>query len=155
MENLAALTPERIGDFLRGNAEIEFSGQDRAERYAWMQAVLVEQRYFSLGKKHRVEMCPRSRNEGLLQIADKQAARMATADRSGVCEIALHFPGPVLRASIRKRLNTLPTFVGDQRFVRARVRPVVQIEIAGVQPAAPRVTRLTAERALREFPGPR
>lgn len=53
MENLAALTPERIADFLRGSAEIEFTGQNRAERYAWMQAVLVEQRYFSLSKKHR------------------------------------------------------------------------------------------------------
>ena len=53
MENLAALTPERIAGFLSGSAEIEFTGQSRAERYAWIQAVLAQQRYFSLSKKHR------------------------------------------------------------------------------------------------------
>jgi transposase InsO family protein len=53
MENLAALTPERITDFLSGSAEIEFTGQSRAERYAWIEAVMTQQQYFSLSKKHR------------------------------------------------------------------------------------------------------
>ena len=53
MENLEALTPEGIADFLRGSAEVEFSGQSRAERYAWLQTALIQQRYFSLSKKQR------------------------------------------------------------------------------------------------------
>ena len=53
MENLEALTPERIADFLSGSVEIQFTGQRRAERYAWIQAVLTQQQYFSLSKKQR------------------------------------------------------------------------------------------------------
>ena len=53
MENLEALNPERMTEFLSGSAGIDFTGQSRAEKYAWVQSALVEQRYFSLGKKHR------------------------------------------------------------------------------------------------------
>jgi hypothetical protein len=53
MENVQALTPERITDFLSGSAEIEFTGQNRTERYAWVQATLTQQQYFSLTKKYR------------------------------------------------------------------------------------------------------
>lgn len=53
MENLGVLTPQGMADFLSGSAEIEFTGQSRAERYAWMQAVLSQQQYFSLSKKDR------------------------------------------------------------------------------------------------------
>lgn len=53
MENLEALTPERMTEFLSGSAGIDFTGQTRAERYAWVQATLAEQRYFSLEKKQR------------------------------------------------------------------------------------------------------
>jgi transposase InsO family protein len=53
MENVGALTPEQIDDFLRGTAEVEFSGQTRGERYAWIQASLVGQQYFSLSKNER------------------------------------------------------------------------------------------------------
>ena len=70
----------------------------------------------------------------LLQLADKQAAAVAAVDQSGIREIMLHFPRLVLGASIQQLLNTLPTFAGDQRLVRARVRASIPIEIAGVQP---------------------
>lgn len=53
MENLEVLTPDGIADFLRGSAEIEFSGQSRTDRYNWVQTALIEQRYFSLSKKRR------------------------------------------------------------------------------------------------------
>jgi transposase InsO family protein len=53
MENVQDLTPDRIAAFLDGSAGIEFTGQSRAERYAWVQATLIEQRYFSLTKKQR------------------------------------------------------------------------------------------------------
>ena len=53
MENVGTLSPEGINDFLRGSAEIELTGQSRAERYAWLQATLIEQQYFSLSKKQR------------------------------------------------------------------------------------------------------
>ena len=53
MENLEALSPEQITDFLSGTAGVDFTGQTRAERYAWVQATLAEQEYFSLGKQQR------------------------------------------------------------------------------------------------------
>lgn len=53
MENTEALAPEQIGAFLAGSAGIDFSGQSREQRYAWVQSTLIEQRYFSLGKKER------------------------------------------------------------------------------------------------------
>jgi hypothetical protein len=53
MENIQALSSERITDFLNGSAEIEFTGQNRIERYAWVQATLTAQQYFSLTKKQR------------------------------------------------------------------------------------------------------
>jgi hypothetical protein len=53
MENLEALTAERITEFLSGSAGIDFTGQSRTEKYAWVQTALTEQRYFSLSKKQR------------------------------------------------------------------------------------------------------
>src|SRR5260370_10944892 len=53
MEKLEALTPVGIAELLSGSAGIDFSGQSRTERYTWLQSTLVEQRYFSLGKKQR------------------------------------------------------------------------------------------------------
>jgi transposase InsO family protein len=53
MENIEGLTPEGMEDFLDGSAGIDFTGQTRAERYAWIQKTLVEQQYFSLAKKQR------------------------------------------------------------------------------------------------------
>ena len=53
MDNLEALTPERMTEFLSGTAGIDFTGQSRVEKYMWMQAMLAEQQYFSLGKKER------------------------------------------------------------------------------------------------------
>ena len=58
---------------------------------------------------------------------------MAAVDQSGIREVVLHFPGPVLGARIQQHLNALPTFAGDQRLVGARVHPAVPIEVAGVQ----------------------
>jgi len=53
MENVEALPPGRIEDFLCGSAGIDFTGQTRTERYAWIQTTLVEQQYFSLPRKQR------------------------------------------------------------------------------------------------------
>jgi hypothetical protein len=53
MENLETLIPARMTEFLSGSAEIDFSGQSRTEKYAWVQSTLIEQKYFSLGKKQR------------------------------------------------------------------------------------------------------
>src|SRR5664279_2846697 len=53
MENMETLTPERIADFLNGSATIEFTGQNRVERYAWIETTLMQQEYFSLTRKQR------------------------------------------------------------------------------------------------------
>jgi transposase InsO family protein len=53
MNNVGALTPDRITEFLGGSAGVEFTGQSRIERYAWIEATLIQQQYFSLSKKQR------------------------------------------------------------------------------------------------------
>ena len=53
MENAEALTREQIQAFLKGSEAIEFSSQNRAELYGWVQQVLVAQEYASQGKKER------------------------------------------------------------------------------------------------------
>jgi hypothetical protein len=53
MENLEALSPDRITEFLSASAGIDFTWQNRTERYFWLQGALIEQRYFSLSKKQR------------------------------------------------------------------------------------------------------
>ena len=51
MENLEALTPERMTRFLSGSAGIDFTGQTRTEKYAWLQSTLIEQEYFFVGQE--------------------------------------------------------------------------------------------------------
>ena len=53
MENLGALTPDKISDFLKASCEVRFTGQTKADRYAWIEGTLIEQQYFSLGKSER------------------------------------------------------------------------------------------------------
>ena len=53
MENAEALTREQIQEFLRGSEGIEFKSQNRAERYGWVERVLVAQEYAAQGKKER------------------------------------------------------------------------------------------------------
>lgn len=45
MQNAERLTPEQIQEFLKGSEGIEFAGQSRAERYEFVQRVLVAQEY--------------------------------------------------------------------------------------------------------------
>jgi transposase InsO family protein len=53
METTQALSPEEIKGFLVGSTPLEFSGQSRTERYAWIETTLRQQEYFSLGRKQR------------------------------------------------------------------------------------------------------
>ena len=53
MQNAETLTQEQIQEFLRGSGPIEFAGQNRAERYEFVQRALVGQEYFQCGKKQR------------------------------------------------------------------------------------------------------
>lgn len=53
MQNAEALTQEQIQAFLQGSQAIEFAGQSRAERYRFVQQVLVAQEYAVQGKKQR------------------------------------------------------------------------------------------------------
>ncbi len=53
MHNAEVLTEQQIQEFLRGSQTIEFSGQSRRERYAFIQGVLVAQEYASQSKKQR------------------------------------------------------------------------------------------------------
>jgi len=53
MQNAETLTEAQIQEFLKGSQEIPFEGQNRAERYRWVQRVLVGQEYAVQGKKRR------------------------------------------------------------------------------------------------------
>lgn len=53
MRNAEELQPEQISEFLKASYGIEFSGQNRAERYAWIQRVLIAQEYAGQSKKQR------------------------------------------------------------------------------------------------------
>ncbi len=53
MDNAEGLTEDQIQEFLRGSQTIEFSGQSRADRYAFIQRVLVAQEYAAKAKKQR------------------------------------------------------------------------------------------------------
>ena len=53
MQNAEGLTPEQIQEFLKGSQGIEFAGQSRAERYEFVQRVLVAQEYAVQESKKR------------------------------------------------------------------------------------------------------
>src|SRR5450755_1637075 len=53
MQNADVLTQEQIHEFLKVSRSIEFTGQNRAELYGFVQQVLVAQEYARQGKKQR------------------------------------------------------------------------------------------------------
>ena len=53
MQNAEKLSREQIAEFLKGSEGIEFSAQNRAELYDWVQRVLVDQEYVVQDKKQR------------------------------------------------------------------------------------------------------
>jgi len=56
MEEDDTFSTEQIAAFLDGSAEVTFRLESRAETYAWMQATLVQQQYWSCAKKERGEI---------------------------------------------------------------------------------------------------
>ena len=98
MENLEALNPVGIAEFLSGSAGIDFTGQSRSERYAWLQSTLVEQRYFSLGKKQRGMV--RALIAKVAGLSMAQVTRLIRAYRkggrdSGSCRNEATIPGEI------------------------------------------------------------
>src|SRR5215472_13755631 len=53
MQNAEVLTQEQIRKFLRGSQGIEFAGENRAERYQFVEQVLVAQEYATQGRTPR------------------------------------------------------------------------------------------------------
>jgi transposase InsO family protein len=53
MRNAESLTNSQLDEFLKASAGIEFSGQNRAEVYAWIEKMLVNQEYQQQPKKQR------------------------------------------------------------------------------------------------------
>jgi transposase InsO family protein len=53
MQNAERLSQEQIQEFLQGSQALEFAGQSQAERYQFVQQVLVAQEYAAQGKKQR------------------------------------------------------------------------------------------------------
>jgi hypothetical protein len=53
MQIADVLTQEQIQEFLKGSRSIEFTGQNRAELYGFVEQVLVAQEYAQQNKKGR------------------------------------------------------------------------------------------------------
>src|SRR5450432_1995045 len=53
MQNAAELSGQEIEAFLKGSETIEFTGQNRVEKYAFVEQVLVGREYALQGKKER------------------------------------------------------------------------------------------------------
>ena len=53
MHETEKLSLEQIGRFVAASEELRFESEDRAQRYAWMERVLVEQQYSRQGKAAR------------------------------------------------------------------------------------------------------
>jgi len=53
MQNGEGLTEGQIKDFLKGCEGVDFAGQSRKERYAWVQGLLVAQEFVQQNKKQR------------------------------------------------------------------------------------------------------
>src|SRR5260370_37491136 len=79
MENIQALTPEGITEFLSGSAPIEFTGQSRTERDAWIETTLSDRRDFSLSKKQRGAV--RSLLSKVAGLIAPQVTRLNRSDR--------------------------------------------------------------------------
>lgn len=50
LQNAERLTPEQIREFLQGSQSIGFVGRNRAERYEFVQRVMVAREYAAQGK---------------------------------------------------------------------------------------------------------
>jgi transposase InsO family protein len=109
MDNVGSLSPAQIADFLSASTGIEFAGQNRAEKYAWVEKILIEQSYASLSKKERgpvramvsrmaglsmpqiTRLIRRYRAEGHVQASEVRRRRFplkyTTADRELLIEV--------------------------------------------------------------------
>jgi transposase InsO family protein len=92
MENAETLTEVQIQEFLKGSEGIVFEGQSRAERYGWVQRVLVAQEYARQGKKRRGTI--RAYLSKVTGLSLPQVTRLIRQYRAG---------GVVIAAAYRRR----------------------------------------------------
>jgi transposase InsO family protein len=92
MDDSEAASLEQIRAFLAGSGEVRFTGQRRAEVYAWTEQTLVRHQYASLGKSEK----------GLVRL---YVARMTGLSRAQVTRLIGGYidTGQVKAASYRRR----------------------------------------------------
>jgi transposase InsO family protein len=89
MRNAEDLTQAQIQEFLKGSRTIEFSGQNRAEVYGWVQRVLVAQEYAGQGRKQRGAI--RAYLSKVTSLSLPQVTRLIRQYRQGgVVEVAAY-----------------------------------------------------------------
>jgi hypothetical protein len=88
MQNVEALRPEQMRDFLRGSQAIEFAGQNPAEIYAWISETLTRQEYLRQGKKGRGLI-----RQYLMKVSGKSRAQIARLIRQYVQTGAVRWAG--------------------------------------------------------------
>ena len=126
MENSQALTPERMTEFL--SAGIDFSGQSRAERYAWVQSTLSEQRYFAMGKKQRGAV--RERLAKVAGLSLPQITRLIRSYRQNG-EIQVHVGAP-RRFLVKSTREDLELLIEVDRAHQRLSGPAIRIPISGI-----------------------
>lgn len=139
MENVGSLAPARITDFLNGSAGIEFTGQSRTEKYAWIEKVLVEQQYSVLTKKQRggvrallakvsglsmpqlTRLIRRYRQDGQIAVRSGSRRRFPTKYTSEDLELLIEvdrahqrLSGPATRRILQREWHVF----GQRRFAR-------------------------------------
>jgi len=115
MQNAATLSPDRIREFLKLSREIEFTAQNRAEVYAWVQRTLVAREYARQGKKRRGRL--RAYIKKVTGLSLPRIARLVRMYRAtGILELkaqpskrAVEMPGPWKAWKTESRFPTLPT----------------------------------------------
>jgi transposase InsO family protein len=89
MQNAETLTQEQIQEFLKGSRPIEFAGQNRTDRYEFVQRVLVAQEFAVQGKKERGTI--RAYLNKVTGLSEPQMTRLIRQYRQeGVVEVATY-----------------------------------------------------------------
>jgi hypothetical protein len=88
MQNVDALRPEQLQDFLRGSQAMQFAGQNRAEIYAWIGETLTQQEYLRQGKKDRGLI-----RQYLMKVAGKSRAQITRLIQQYACSGEVRWAG--------------------------------------------------------------
>jgi transposase InsO family protein len=132
MRNAEAIAPERIPDFLRASAPMEFGGGSRGEVYAWVESMLVAWEYHRQSRSRKGAM-----RAYLSKVTGKSRAQVTRLIRQHRSE------GVVRQQPSRRRC--FPTV-----YTAADVQLLVEVDLAHGRLSGPATCRIL-RREVEEF----